>query len=209
MSRFNFATVRDFTPNLGQWTPVGNITQIDYLNSAKTELLLHAANNGVKVKLYLMSPSAFRVRFNPNPAADYSSENSYAVVNRNLGGNGYKPKLVNQTDSLLEIDLGYIQLNIGLQPYGIAVYRGDQLINEDTFGYSLVYIPGQSVTANFKKSPANELYFGFGEKAGRSTIMNNYTLTFFNYDNSLVSAKTDNKNRPDSLSGNRTLTNQM
>ena len=25
----------------------------------------------------------------------------------------------------------------------------------------------------------------------------------------LVSAKTDNKNRPDSLSGNRTLTNQM
>ncbi len=185
MSKFNYATVAEFTPNLGQWTPVGNIdpNQIESLNKNQTEWLLPATNNDVKVKLYLMSPRAFRVRFNPDPTTDYSSENSYAVVNRTLGGSNYKPKSINKTDQILEIDLGYIQLKIGLQPYGIAVYRNGQLINEDTYQYNLVYIPGQSVTANFKKNPANEFYFGFGEKAGKNTIMNNHTLTFFNYDN--------------------------
>ena len=105
-----------------------------------------------------------------------------AVVNRNLR-RGYASGSEEKPDDggTLYIETGVLQVRVGLAPYGIAVYKGDQLIHEDSFGKNIVY-SNESV-ANLKNAPENEMYFGFGEKAGAQLNKKKFTMTFFNYDN--------------------------
>ncbi|MDD5271546.1 MAG: glycoside hydrolase family 31 protein [Methylovulum sp.] len=175
---YSFVTSDNFTPNLGQWTSIGNIASTSRSGNVFT---LNTAQNNLAVQISFLSATCFRVRFNPVANANYNIDNSIAVVNRNLGP--VNLNVTANTASLLQIDTGTLQVSINLQPYGIKVYRNGQLINQDQPDYNLVYIPGQSVIANFKIYPANAKYVGFGEKAGGSVLKNNTSLTFFNFDN--------------------------
>jgi alpha-glucosidase len=127
-----------------------------------------------------LSNAAFRVQFNPVAGTNFSIETSRSVVNRNLGA---VTLTVNETAASIEIDTTVIRVVINKTPYSLAVYRGNQLIHSDTPTYNIVYIPGQEVVANFKVYPANAKYVGFGEKAGSQLLKNQFTMTFFNFDN--------------------------
>ena len=80
-------------------------------------------------------------------------------------------------------DTGALTVRIDRRPYRIRVFRDGQLISADEPSYNLVYIPSREVIANFKTYPANARYCGFGEKAGAQLFKNQFTMTFFNYDN--------------------------
>ncbi|HLK66129.1 MAG TPA: TIM-barrel domain-containing protein [Bryobacteraceae bacterium] len=176
MSSFQYVNVQNFTPNLGQWTSLANVTGRGQNGNSFTLQM----SSGPGPVITFLSNTAFRVRFNPAPGANLTNDISYAVVNRNLGA----VKLtVNETASAIEIDTPVIRVVINKNPYGISVFRGNQLIHADTPTYNLVYIPGQEVIANFKVYPANARYAGFGEKAGSQLLKNNFTMTCFNWDN--------------------------
>ncbi|UHH00621.1 TIM-barrel domain-containing protein [Pseudomonas sp. 7-41] len=183
---YQFVTTDNFTPNLGHWTPFGNVAAVTQTGNT---FQLTAQNNNVSLQVSILSPSCFRVRFNPAANASYDQDNSYAVINRDLGP--VTLNILQKTHDLLLIDTGTIQLRINLQPYALQVFRdtgnGLQLIHGDTMDdnqyYNLVFLPGHEVIANFKQTPANAYYFGFGEKAGAQLAKNGFTLTQFNFDN--------------------------
>ena len=183
---YSFVQVNDFTPAKGEWTSIGNIQ--DWSVSADKKIFLltpinQPQQNQVQVRIEILGPSAYRVRFNPL-STDYSQDFSYAVLNRDLGETqiSFSPQQPDGGDSLI-IELDEITLRVGLKPYGIAVMRGEQIIHQDTYEYNLVYIPGQEVTACFKTVVPGAGYYGFGEKAGVHLNKNKFTMTFFNYDN--------------------------
>ncbi len=206
---YGFNKVNEFTPapNGGSnpWRSIGNIANWSYDDQEKSFLLTAASSDTLQIKIYILGPSAFRVRFNPN-STDYSSNLSSAVVNRNLGPtkvlhNGNSGTVASQTvdqnsNSNLLIELDKITINVGLTPYGISVQRqleggGSQTIHETDYDYNLVYIPQfdasgnvkPEVTACFMKVAPGAGYYGFGEKAGINLNKNFRTMTFFNYDN--------------------------
>ncbi|MEJ0040591.1 MAG: TIM-barrel domain-containing protein [Gammaproteobacteria bacterium] len=163
-----------FTPNLGQWTSVGTITGFTQTGN----VVNFQMQSGPAPQLTILSATLFRVRF--NPAGNYSSDNSNAVVNKNLGAPAFA---VNDLGGSLEIQTGALRIVINKSPWSLAVFRFGQLIHADTPTYNLVYIPGQEVIANFKVYPANARYFGLGEKAGAALAKNEFSTTFINYDN--------------------------
>ncbi len=180
---YGFTQVDEFTPAYQNWQTIGNVTWT-YQESEKAFLLTATKDSNIVIKIYILGPSAFRVRFNPN-SPNYPSKKSSAVVNLNLGTTQINYREDNNT---LIIDLDHITINIGLQPYGIAVTRKTkenqvQTIHETNYDYNLVYEDNSEVTACFMKVPSGVGYYGFGEKAGIDLNQNFHTMTFFNYDN--------------------------
>jgi alpha-glucosidase len=181
-----YQEVNGFTPNQQDasgkflpWQSIGNVVAAPF-NTAENSIVF-SASNGVSVKLYALGSSAFRIRFNPAPNADYSTNASYAVVSPTVGP--VNPQITSTPPATWEMDLGDIQVKVNLLPFLISVYRGSQLIHADTPGQGVFYIPGQEVIANFKNVPTNAQYYGLGEKAGALLAKNGFTTTFFNYDN--------------------------
>jgi alpha-glucosidase len=181
-----YQEVNGFTPNQQDssgrylpWQSIGNVVAAPFDTTENS--VVFSSSSGVSVKLYALGNSAFRIRFNPAPGADYTNNNSYAVVNSQVGP--VNPKVTTKTPSTLVIDLGNIQVSVSLLPFQISVYRGNQLIHADTPGQGIFYIPGQEVIANLKNIPTNAQYYGLGEKAGALLAKNGFTTTFFNYDN--------------------------
>jgi len=179
MGTYRFVQVNEFQANSTTgWNQMGDVS---YTHDAPSNTFLINNKDGFQVQLSFLSATAFRVRFRPVTNPDYSKNNSYAVVNRDLGPVSLTVKEVNKGGNTLQIDTGAITVFVGLQPYGIAVYKDGQLITQDTFGKNLVW--SNEAVANLKESPVTESYFGFGEKAGRHLDKKRFSLTFFNYDN--------------------------
>jgi len=176
---YGFVNVNEFTPNNDGWTPIGNISSVTRNGNSFT--LVTTGNAAISLVVTFLSATTFRVRFNPQPGFNYSTETSVAVVNRNLGP--VNLNILASDAQHLSVDTGVINVVILLQPYQIQVFRGGQLIHQDNPGKNLIYIPGQQVIANLKVYPANAKYCGLGEKAGSSLLKNNYTMTYFNFDN--------------------------
>jgi alpha-glucosidase len=174
MTTYPFVNVTGFTPNLGAWTSLADVASLTRQGNQFTLNM----SSGPGPLLTFLTPSMFRVRF--NPTASYGRDVSIAVVKTD-----YPSANVTLQDagSKFLLDTGTIRVEITKSPYSLAVYRGSQLIHSDTPTYNLVYIPGQEVVANFKVYPANALYYGFGEKAGSTLAKNFFDMTFFNYDN--------------------------
>lgn len=181
---YTFVYANQFTPNSQvSWIPIGDISSATRKGNTWT---LQMAQGGLSLQLSFLGPGCFRLRFNPVPAADYSVETSVAVVNRDLGP--VSLDVVQDDAQALVVDTGTIRVEVALQPFAVSVYRNGQLINTDSPGQGLVYIPGQQVTACFKSYPANARYVGFGEKAGSQLAKNQFTMTQFNYDNFIYSS---------------------
>lgn len=182
-SSYRYVPVDGFNPNSATgWTAFGNVTQCVYdaADAIFTITATAPAGGATPVlKIYVLGPTAFRVRF--NPTGDYSMDGSYAVVNKNLGAANVN--VLQNGGGKLSVDLGGMRLDVLFQPFTVQVYWKSQLISTDT-AQGLIYVSsGGSAVANFKNYPANANYFGAGEKGGRDLILNEAALTFFNYDN--------------------------
>lgn len=177
MTSFDYVQVNAFQPNVDGWNLIGNVSWKQQDNNT----ILLTNENSYQIKIYFLSPTVIRVRFNPVVNPNYAKDISHAVVNYNLEPVSITVQEVDINGNTLVINTGILELRIGLEPYGIAVYKEGKLITEDTYGKNIVF--SNQAVANLKKSPLNEQYFGFGEKAGTQLNMKNYTLSFFNYDN--------------------------
>jgi alpha-glucosidase len=172
-----FVPVRDFTPNLGAWTPVGAIRQVTRAGDTYT---LALADGQRTLQVSFPSPRCFRVRFDPAPNAAYASPPSSAVVQNPITA-VVLVEVENSAEHLV-VDTGAMRVEIGRAPYAIRVFRGAQLVSADEPSYNLVYIPGQRVIANVKTRSPTARYCGFGEKAGAQVLKTQFTMTQFNYD---------------------------
>lgn len=176
---YSFVQVNQFQPNAPGWNQFGDVVQ--YTQVDERTLFIENAM-GMAVQLSFMSPTSLRVRFRPTPNPDYAKKNaSYAVVNRNLGQVALNVQKIDRDGPTLQIDTGKLTVYIGLQPYGIAIYKQGMLISEDCFGKNLIY--SNEAVACLRNAPNEENYYGFGEKAGDQLNKKKFTMTFFNYDN--------------------------
>jgi len=174
---FNYIHVDNFQPTKDGWNLIGNVNY----QQADAQTILLTNSQGYVVKISFLSASAFRVWFRPVVNPDYTNDNSYAVMNRNLGQVNLRLTLLPDNGGTLLLDSGILQVKVGLHPYGIAVFQNGQLITEDTYGKNLIF--SNEAVANLKNAPGNESYFGLGEKAGNQLDKKSFTLSFFNFDN--------------------------
>jgi alpha-glucosidase len=186
MINYGFVQTTEFTPapagGSNPWRPIGAISSWSYDPQEKSFLLTAASSTSIQVKIYILGPSSFRVRFNPN-STNYSKTYSNAVVVPTIAETAVQYSQDADKNSLV-ITLDQIRIEVGLSPYGLAVFKDGQLIHETDYEYNLVYIPfGSEVTACFIKAAPGSGYYGFGEKAGINLNNNFHTTTFFNYDN--------------------------
>jgi alpha-glucosidase len=177
---FPFVPVNGFTPNNSGWSGVGNIDSWSADSTGRNFTFVFGSRSLV---LQLLGPTAFRLRFNPASGATYDYEVSTAVVDRDLGLASLQASHSQPSASQLVIETGVLTITIGLTPFAVQVYRNGQLIHQDAPGQGVLYIPGQEVIAVMKTTPPGAGYFGLGEKAGSQLAKNNFTFTFFNYDN--------------------------
>lgn len=184
-SSFQYVRPDNFNPNSPTgWTQFGAVTACLYDKADNIFTLTgssaSAGSPAPVLKIYLLGPYAFRVRFNTQN--DYSMDGSFAVVSKDLGP--FTPNVIQNDNVKLSVDLGGIRLDVPFSNFQVQVYMGGKLISTDT-AQGLIYVSGGkgSAVANFKNYPANAYYFGAGEKGGSDLILNEGSLTFFNYDN--------------------------
>ncbi len=188
---YQFVQVNQFQANNPGWNRFGNVASVKAVGSSAFQLF--AEQGGVSLMLSILSDRAFRIRFNPAANFDYSSaDNSLAVVNRNLGAVQFTVE--ENSASMLKLNLGYIIVQVELQPYRLSVFRGSQLVHQDVPGdgsfnsagqvnQNIVYAADGQAIAYLKQAGGNAQYVGFGEKAGDQLVKNGFTMTFFNYNN--------------------------
>lgn len=174
-----FVTVRGFAPNDREnWVSLGEIRSV---RQDDNTFILTPTGSAPPLQVTFLSETCFRVRFSPSPGADFSSENSYAVVTHALGA--VRVAVEESSASALVVTTGPMRVRIDLTPFRVRVYRGEQLVHADEPEFNVVHMPGRRAVANFKTIPENALYCGFGEKAGEQVMKNFSTMTQFNYDN--------------------------
>jgi len=174
----SFVTIDAFTPDADPWVPVGRIGSV---REEHGEFLLALRDAPLTIRLCVLSSTCLRVRFNPRPEANITTETSHVVVDRRLGP--VAVQVVENSPQRLLVDAGAMRFEVDLRSYALRVYRGAQLICGDRPGRGLVYRPGQHGIANFKTRPTSAVYCGFGEKAGARLLKNGSGMTNFNFDN--------------------------
>ena len=112
-----YTSVRDFTPNHGDWTQVGAVTSVQQTGAAFSLGL----GGGLAVSLSFLSQRCFRVRFNPAPGTVYGPQASPAVVQPDLGPG--EPDGGREFARLV-IDTGTMRVQVDRQPYRVQVFRG-------------------------------------------------------------------------------------
>lgn len=178
---FPFVPCNQFTPNGSvPWSTLGSTSAPAVSMSGRRFTFTFGPRS---LFIEVLGPTAFRVRFNPAPGASYATESSTAVVNRNLGLTGLTVTTSQPNPQTFVIQTGSLTIQVGLAPFAIQVLRNGQLIHQDAPGQGVLYIPNQQVIAVMKTAAPGASYFGLGEKAGSQLTKNNYTFTFFNFDN--------------------------
>lgn len=180
---FPFVLPSGFTPNNSGWSEVGNIASWVVDNTGRRFTFYFGASGAYSLYIQILGPDAYRLRFQPVANPSYATETSTAVIDQDLGLANLQVSHTQPNSNQLTINTGTLSLQVGLAPFRVQVYRGNQLIHEDAPGQGVLYIPGQQVVAIMKTAPSGAKYYGLGEKAGANLQKNNYTFTFFNYDN--------------------------
>ncbi len=180
---FPYVYPSQFTPNDSGWSTVGNIASWSPDSTGRRFTFFFGEDNAYSLYIEVLGPTAYRLRFTPVPGATYATETSTAVVDRDLGLDNLQVTTSQPNAQTLQINTGTITIQVGLAPFYVQVYRNGQLINQDAPGQGVLYIPGQQVIAIMKTAPSGATYYGLGEKAGANLQKNEYTFSFFNYDN--------------------------
>ncbi len=180
---FPFVPCNGFTPNNPGWSTVGDIASWSPDSTGRRFTFFFGLNAAYSLYIEVLGPEAYRLRFRPAPGASYATETSTAVVTRDLGLAGLQVTHSQPNPRQLVINTGTISIQVGLAPFYVQVFRGSQLIHQDAPGQGVLYIPGQQVVAIMKTAPSGANYYGLGEKAGAALQKNQFTYTFFNFDN--------------------------
>ncbi len=203
---YNYVAADNFTPESRiAWQAVSKVTRVippdpNPSGGDTVETFTLEMESGHKILISFLSPLTFRVRFNPQVGAEYPPSRSPATANDRIDITEITHNAEDTEANELRISTSDIEVRVTKSSYALSVYRGNQLIHADLPDYNLVYIPGAQAIANFKRSPENARYFGFGEKAGatldrKQVPVNHFynnsperyrigsRLTFFNYDN--------------------------
>ncbi|MCJ8315043.1 MAG: DUF4968 domain-containing protein [Saccharospirillaceae bacterium] len=176
---YGFVQVNDFQPNVEGWNQIGKI--IDYQLIDKRTVLL-TNHEQMQIQLSFMSPTTMRLRFRPEATPDYQlNDDSYAVVGKDFQDVTLTLNEVDKGGKTLHINTSQMDVFIGLDQYGLAIFKNGELITEDCLGKNLVY--SNEAVAYLRKSPEAENYYGFGQKAGDQLNKKHFTMTCFNYDN--------------------------
>jgi alpha-glucosidase len=177
---FPFVPVNNFTPNDAGWTTVGKIDRWQ-ADAANRRFTFFFGQRSLFIEI--LGELGFRLRFNPAPAASYDFETSVSVVSRDLGLAGLQVQANQPGPNLVGLSTGSLRIEVNLAAFAVAVYRGNQLLHQDQPGQGILYIPGAEVVAVMKTAPQGAFYVGGGEKAGSQLFKNNFTFTYFNFDN--------------------------
>src|SRR5215471_6257660 len=116
---FPLVAVNQFTPNNPGWSTVGNIDAVTPDAGGRSFLFTFGTRS---LRLSVLGPQSFRLRFNPAPGAAYDSESSIAVVTRDLGLAGLQVNTNRQQPNEFQIDTGTIRIVVGLAPFAISVF---------------------------------------------------------------------------------------
>jgi len=181
---FPFVAVNNFTPNNPGWTTVGKIDRWER-DAANRRFTFFFGERSLFIEI--LGERCFRLRFNPAPKASYGFETSVSIVSRDLGLAGLQVRADQPGPNLLGISTGSIRIEINLAAFAVAVYRSTQLLHQDYPGRGILYIPGAEVVAVMKTAPPGAFYVGGGEKAGAKLFKNDFTFTYFNFDNYMYS----------------------
>ena len=200
---YRYVPPDEFTPESRvNWNTLGKVTSWTQEEEGVVDKFTLHLESSLKVYIYFLSHTMFRVRFNPDPDAPYVKSRSPATETERIEASEIK---VEEKNGELRLVTNRIEVRVSLQKYALSVYRGGQLIHADPPDYNLVYVRrenGGEAVANFKVAPTHAQYFGFGEKAGATLdkrrvpkhhFYGDYTgathekigstMTFFNYDN--------------------------
>ena len=127
----SFVTVDAFAPDADPWVPVGPISSV---SEGSSDFLLRLRDQALTIRLSVLSATCLRVRFSPRADADYATETSPAVIDRDLGP--VDVRVAESTSQRLAVDTGAMRIEVDLQPYGMRVYRNAQLVCADQPGRS-------------------------------------------------------------------------
>jgi hypothetical protein len=78
----SFVTVDAFAPDADPWVPVGAISAV---SEESGDFLLRLGDETLAIRLSILSATCLRVRFSPRADADYETETSLAVIDRDIG----------------------------------------------------------------------------------------------------------------------------
>jgi alpha-glucosidase len=108
----SFVTADAFAPHLDPWVPVGPISSV---TEKSGDFLLTLRDEALAIRLSVLSATCLRVRFSPRADADYATETSSAVIDRDLGP--VDVRATESTSQRLTIDTGAIRIEVDRQPY--------------------------------------------------------------------------------------------
>ena len=144
-------------------------------------LTLNLADNKI-VKLQFITPSIVRVRFNKD--GNYDNDYSYAIIKSDFGNVAYN--IEDQMDKLV-VKTTELKIEINKDPYGIAIYKDNVLLNADT--KKAISWNDEGIVTHKKILPGAKFY-GFGEKTG-PLMKNGTNMTMWNTDAYKYNESTD------------------
>ena len=142
-------------PARSQWRSIGPVTGVD---SAAHGLLISA--DPAKILLAVLAPDIVRIRMSPD--GNFSPDSSWSVVDRNPGDSRFT---LRETPHAVELATSRLKVRVERSPCRISFYdSAGTLLNEDDPAKGMGWSGNEK--ACWKRMPADESYFGFGEKAG-------------------------------------------
>ncbi len=169
-----------FSTGQAQWQSIGTILQ-----SFKTDNGYVFFEEKQKVEVSILAPDVVRVHVLPNDFKD-RPDNSWAVVNTDIGDKTFK---VQDMENIIVLSTSALEIRIVRTPFRITFFdKKGHVINDDDPDKGMAR-SGNDV-AVWKKMPADEIYYGLGEKAG-SMYLKGKSYSFWNSDIPAYKAETD------------------
>ena len=152
---FAFLSLILFDASLAQWSSIGNIE--GFKNNAHGITL--SAKPAI-VEVSILAPDVFRIRMSKD--GFFPPDTSWAIIEKRIGDQTFK---MHESDDAIFLVTSKMTLKIKCAPCRFEFYdiQGN-LINQDEPSKGMAW-SGKEICV-WKTMPADEYYFGFGEKAG-------------------------------------------
>jgi alpha-glucosidase len=167
------------TSSISQWQSIGTI-----VNFEKTTGGIDLASTPAVIKISVIQPDIIRIRMSKDGV--FAPDSSWAIITR--GDHAEQFSVEENTQSII-LKTSMLSLEISKSPCRFTFYdAGGNLLNADEPTKGIAW--AGSEVAVWKQIQPEELFFGFGEKAG-SFQKNGRALTMWNYDIPAYKADTD------------------
>ncbi|MBI1806327.1 MAG: DUF4968 domain-containing protein [Ignavibacteria bacterium] len=166
--------------SFGQWRSLG---AVDGFEKSKNGLIISA--RPAQIQITVLSPDVIRVRVSTD--GHFQPDSSWAVIRQTLGNQSFS---VTETKNELKLSTTRLIVRINRAPCRMIFCDTlGTVINQDEPSKGICWAsPGE--VGVWKTMPENELYYGFGEKAG-SLLKNGKMMSMWNSDIPAYRADTD------------------